>query len=166
AVHRTRVASRRLREMLPVLGLDSAATPKLGRRLKKGTNRLGEVRELDVFTLMIQELSDDPPHSSTALKQVGTAGPTHRPKGPPPASLPESRSRRSGDSPAISAARSGSMKRTANGRVCSGAHQDRRTRGCGRWTRASLAARWVFAPRSRPPAACTFSSVFTMSAWR
>jgi len=73
AVHRTRVASRRLREMLPVLGLDSAATLKLGRRLKKVTNRLGEVRELDVLTLMIQELSDDPRHSSTALKQVGTA---------------------------------------------------------------------------------------------
>jgi CHAD domain-containing protein len=73
AVHRTRVASRRLRELLPVLGLDSAAAPKLNRRLKKVTKRLGEVRELDVLMMMIQELERDPRISSGALTQVRTS---------------------------------------------------------------------------------------------
>ena len=37
AVHWTRVASRRLRELLPVLGLDGDSARKLSRRLKRVT---------------------------------------------------------------------------------------------------------------------------------
>ena len=40
ALHRTRVASRRLRELLPVLRLDGRTTRKLDRRLKRVTKRL------------------------------------------------------------------------------------------------------------------------------
>src|SRR5262245_1708965 len=71
ALHRARVASRRLRELLPVLGLDGDTVRKLGRRLKKVTRRLGAMRELDVLMLIIQELARDARYSSMALKQLG-----------------------------------------------------------------------------------------------
>src|SRR5438045_809149 len=56
ALHRTRVASRRLREILPVLQLKPQLADRLGRRLKKVTAQLGEVRELDVLSTLIHEL--------------------------------------------------------------------------------------------------------------
>src|SRR5207248_1929483 len=46
AIHRTRVASRRLREVLPVLELDADVSAKLVRRLRRVTAQLGPVREL------------------------------------------------------------------------------------------------------------------------
>lgn len=58
ALHRTRVASRRLRELLPILQLDHDTTEKLGRRLRRVTERLGTVRELDVLTILIDELHE------------------------------------------------------------------------------------------------------------
>jgi CHAD domain-containing protein len=70
AVHKTRVASRRLREILPVLALDSDIGQKLSRRVKRVTRRLGVVRELDVLMLMIEELGRDSRYSSAALNQV------------------------------------------------------------------------------------------------
>jgi CHAD domain-containing protein len=73
AVHRTRVASRRLREVLPVLGLESRATPELSRRLKKVTKRLGKVRELDILMEMIVEFGRDSRVSSSALTQMSIA---------------------------------------------------------------------------------------------
>jgi CHAD domain-containing protein len=71
ALHLTRVASRRLRELLPVLGLDGETASKLGRRLRKVTRQLGVVRELDVLLLMIRELCQKSHYSTAALKQVG-----------------------------------------------------------------------------------------------
>jgi CHAD domain-containing protein len=56
AVHRTRVASRRLRELLPVLELEPDKSRKLGRRLKKLSRRLGDLRELDVLVRLLDEL--------------------------------------------------------------------------------------------------------------
>jgi CHAD domain-containing protein len=56
AIHRARVASRRLRELLPVLELDHDKARKLGRRLKKLTRSLGAIRELDVVLLLLDEL--------------------------------------------------------------------------------------------------------------
>jgi CHAD domain-containing protein len=56
ALHRARVASRRLREILPVLQLERSATRKLVKRLRKVTARLGTVRELDVLSLHLEEL--------------------------------------------------------------------------------------------------------------
>src|SRR6266704_224163 len=55
ALHRTRGASRRLRELIPVLQLDHNVARKLGRRLRKITRRLGAIRELDVLLLLIDE---------------------------------------------------------------------------------------------------------------
>jgi CHAD domain-containing protein len=73
ALHRTRVASRRLRELLPLLALDRDLTRKLTRRLRKVTKRLGSVRELDVLVLLIRELAEHDRYSPAALKQLGTA---------------------------------------------------------------------------------------------
>jgi CHAD domain-containing protein len=73
ALHRTRVASRRLREILPVLELDPDVARRLGRRLRKVTGRLGVVRELDVLTLLIEELHDSGKYDSATLARIATA---------------------------------------------------------------------------------------------
>ena len=78
AVHSARVASRRLRELLPVIGLESGETARFNRRLKKVTRRLGDVRELDVLMMTIQELGRDSRVSSSALTQMTTAVQTDR----------------------------------------------------------------------------------------
>ena len=61
ALHRSRVASRRLREILPVLGLDGAergmpAAETLGKRVRRVTRALGSVRELDVALGILDEV--------------------------------------------------------------------------------------------------------------
>jgi CHAD domain-containing protein len=73
ALHHTRVASRRLRELLPILELQADAARTLGARLKKVTRRLGPVRELDVMAVMIETLERDQRFSSAALRLVGAA---------------------------------------------------------------------------------------------
>ncbi len=70
ALHRTRVASRRLRELLPILQLDSEIARKLNRRLRKVTAHLGIVRELDVLLILIDELLESRRHNASALKRV------------------------------------------------------------------------------------------------
>jgi len=70
-LHRARVASRRLRELLPMLQLDAEKTRKLGRRLKRVTTRLGTVRELDVLLLLIDELHVSRRSRSGALGRAG-----------------------------------------------------------------------------------------------
>src|SRR5206468_680497 len=57
-LHAARVASRRLRELVPVLQVDAATSRKLSRRLRRMTRRLGTVRELDVLLLLIDELHE------------------------------------------------------------------------------------------------------------
>jgi CHAD domain-containing protein len=58
SVHQARVASRRLREALPVLGAtaDDAAIDRAGRRVRRITRALGPVRELDVTLSLLAEL--------------------------------------------------------------------------------------------------------------
>ncbi|HKB09153.1 MAG TPA: CHAD domain-containing protein [Vicinamibacterales bacterium] len=73
ALHRVRVASRRLREIVPVLQLDHASSKRLTRRLRKLTSRLGTVRELDVMLLGIDEMHAVGRVRSSALAQVGVA---------------------------------------------------------------------------------------------
>ena len=72
ALHRSRVASRRLREILPVLGLErdpGRQTPirKLRRRLRRLTSALGGVRELDVALGILDELRRDHPELEQTL---------------------------------------------------------------------------------------------------
>jgi CHAD domain-containing protein len=73
ALHQTRVASRRLRELLPLLGLKADTARKLNRRLKRVTRELGAVRELDVLLLLIRDSAHDTRYAAVALKRVGTA---------------------------------------------------------------------------------------------
>ena len=73
ALHRARVASRRLREVLPVLQLDSEVTADLARRLRKVTSRIGRVRELDVLVLQIDGLQQSGRFDSGSLSRVAAA---------------------------------------------------------------------------------------------
>jgi len=73
SLHRTRVASRRIRELIPVLQLDSNVARKLSRRLRRVTSRLGTVRELDVLLLLIDELHDSRRIHRDALSRVAVA---------------------------------------------------------------------------------------------
>jgi CHAD domain-containing protein len=58
AVHDARVASRRLREAMPVLqsAADTSGLPKLGRRMRQVTRALGSVRDLDVSLELLDEV--------------------------------------------------------------------------------------------------------------
>jgi CHAD domain-containing protein len=72
SIHRARVASRRLREILPTLHVKHpAAVHKLGRRLRKVTQRLGVVRELDVLAHLLDELHVSRRERSGAVGRVG-----------------------------------------------------------------------------------------------
>ena len=69
-LHAARVASRRLRELVPLLQLESGSTRKLSRRLRKMTKRLGGVRELDVLLLLIDELHEARRDHSAPLSRL------------------------------------------------------------------------------------------------
>src|SRR3954466_13282746 len=60
ALHKTRVASRRIREALPVVGVHAPGSKvkKLRRKLRDLTRYLGPIRELDVELGMIDRRLD------------------------------------------------------------------------------------------------------------
>jgi CHAD domain-containing protein len=65
-----------LRELLPVLELDSDTTDKILRRLRKLTRRLGRVRELDVLLFLIDEVGESDRVPAGGLSLV--RGPIHK----------------------------------------------------------------------------------------
>lgn len=71
-VHQARVASRRLREALPVLteGLEGTKAGKAQRKVRRLTQALGTVRELDVTLHLIDEMSDRAGVPRAALAEV------------------------------------------------------------------------------------------------
>ncbi len=73
ALHRARVATRRLRELVPLLQLDGDTARKLGRRLRRVTRQLGAVREPDVLLLLVDELHASRRASGEAVARVGMA---------------------------------------------------------------------------------------------
>jgi len=78
SVHQARVASRRLRGALPMLGAsaDAAAIDRVDRRVRRITRALGPVRELDVALLLLAELEGRgaaAPRAITRLREVVTA---------------------------------------------------------------------------------------------
>lgn len=73
AMHGARVATRRLREIVPLLQLKRQAVRKLNRRLKRITHTLGTVRELDVLCLLVAEFARANRSTPSALKAVGAA---------------------------------------------------------------------------------------------
>jgi CHAD domain-containing protein len=72
-LHRARVESRRMRELIPILPIESASARKLSKRLRKVTSRLGTVRELDVLLILIDELHEARRVHSDALARVAVA---------------------------------------------------------------------------------------------
>ncbi len=70
SLHRVRVASRRIRELVPILQLEASTSRKLNKRLRRVTRRLGAVRELDVLLLLIDELHVSRPMHQQALRRV------------------------------------------------------------------------------------------------
>ncbi len=71
-VHQARVASRRLREAVPILteGLRGTKAGKARRKIRKVTRALGAVRELDVTLHLIDELGNKPGIPRPALASV------------------------------------------------------------------------------------------------
>ena len=75
SVHQARVASRRLREALPVLGAtaDHAALDRAARRVRRITRALGPVRELDVTLSLLAELEGKGTAPQRAIARVRKA---------------------------------------------------------------------------------------------
>ncbi len=75
SVHQARVASRRLREALPVLGAraDAGALDRAGRHVRRITRALGPVRELDVTLLLLAELEGKGAAPKRAIERVRAA---------------------------------------------------------------------------------------------
>jgi CHAD domain-containing protein len=73
AVHRARVATRRLREILPMLEGHRRAAKKLRRDVRAVTQALGPVRELDVAIGLIIRLTHDDPFLEAPLETVRVA---------------------------------------------------------------------------------------------
>jgi CHAD domain-containing protein len=71
-VHQARVASRRLREAVPVLstGLKGSKAGKATRKIRRLTRALGTVRELDVTLTLLDELASESEVSRTAVEEV------------------------------------------------------------------------------------------------
>ena len=70
ALHRSRVATRRLREALPLVGGRTRERRRLRRELRRVTRALGPVRELDVALALAGTLAADWPDLAPALEQV------------------------------------------------------------------------------------------------
>ena len=71
-VHQARVATRRLREAVPVLttGLKGSKAKKAAKKLRNLTRAMGTVRELDVTVALIDELAASDDLSRAALQDV------------------------------------------------------------------------------------------------
>jgi CHAD domain-containing protein len=75
SIHQARVASRRLRELLPIVGgvLKRGPRRRLNRRLRGLTRALGPVREVDVELTSVDQMIADlaaPPVTAGELKRV------------------------------------------------------------------------------------------------
>src|SRR5688500_3909732 len=71
-VHQARVASRRLREAVPVLaaGLKGSKAGKARRKIRRITKALGSIRELDVTLSVVDELAARNTLPRIALEEV------------------------------------------------------------------------------------------------
>ena len=73
ALHQARVASRRLREVVPVLELQRDTAREVGKRLRRVTQRLGRLRELDVLLPIVDDFRKTGRYSGEALDKVAAA---------------------------------------------------------------------------------------------
>ncbi len=70
AVHRARVASRRLRELIPLLELRPDTQRVAGHDLRRVTRCLGKLREADVAAAMLDELRRRAGHATEVIDRV------------------------------------------------------------------------------------------------
>jgi CHAD domain-containing protein len=73
AVHRARVASRRLRELLPVLPADADTSARLSKDLRRVTRALGAIRRLDVMAALVTATPPDGSARQRALADLHDA---------------------------------------------------------------------------------------------
>jgi CHAD domain-containing protein len=75
SVHQARVASRRLRQALPLLGVraDADALDRADKRVRRITRALGPVRELDVTLMLLAELGKNGAAPARAIERVRAA---------------------------------------------------------------------------------------------
>src|SRR5688500_10168933 len=75
SVHQARVATRRLREALPVIGaaVNARSLGRVGRQVRRMTRALGPVRELDVALAHLDELAAKGVVSPRAIARVRDA---------------------------------------------------------------------------------------------
>lgn len=73
AVHQARVASRRLREVVPILAPVTPSADRAGQAVRRVTRALGPVRELDVTTALYAEWTQASPRHRLAHAAVGRA---------------------------------------------------------------------------------------------
>src|SRR5688572_32204674 len=75
SVHQARVASRRLRQALPLLSVraDADALDRADKRVRRITRALGPVRELDVTLLLLAELEKKGAAPARAIARVREA---------------------------------------------------------------------------------------------
>lgn len=71
-LHKTRVASRRIREALPIIGVSAppAKVKKLSKKMRALTRSLGPIRELDVELIMLEDQSKTGEVSGRAIEMV------------------------------------------------------------------------------------------------
>ena len=69
-VHQARVASRRLREAVPVLAAETKVRRKAARKIRRVTRALGTVREMDVTVQILDEFARGPGIPRDALEDV------------------------------------------------------------------------------------------------
>ena len=84
SVHQARVATRRLREALPVLrkSLDAHAIDRARQRVRRMTRALGPVRELDVALLHLDEFANRGVATGRAIDRVRQAITRRTPRAP------------------------------------------------------------------------------------
>src|SRR5215467_9867555 len=73
AVHHTRVATRRLREVIPIVVTNKHTARDFSRRLRDVNRELGPIREFDVLAQLITGLQREPRYSGAALQLVHEA---------------------------------------------------------------------------------------------
>jgi CHAD domain-containing protein len=80
SIHQARVASRRLREVLPVVGIAAGhrRLQRAVRRVRRVTRALGPVRELDVTLQLLGDLADSPSVPAQAVRFARRAVGTER----------------------------------------------------------------------------------------
>src|SRR5688572_2530718 len=73
SVHQARIATRRLREVLPLMGSDHPGAARADEMARDAGRALGRVRELDVMSAMLEQTFDRVPAAAVAVARARRA---------------------------------------------------------------------------------------------